>query len=151
MSNFPCSLTRNITSLSMENLTFHSLLRWKMIILQILATSLMHFLFKRLGERTFELSSQSRDVRPPVRDVKKCKRGQQLWCFQCSAGAIFQTPRKCSVLLRGHLDFSKSPVHLRAVYASPQKLARPVMRARKLSTLDLTFTNDPMSLTVAVG
>ena len=53
MSNFPCSLTRNTTSHSMENLTFHSLLRWKMIILQILATSLIHFLFERLGECTF--------------------------------------------------------------------------------------------------
>ena len=53
MSKFPCSLTRNMTSHSMENLTFHSLLRWKMIIIQILATPLMHFLFKRLGECTF--------------------------------------------------------------------------------------------------
>ena len=41
MSKFPCSLTRNMTSHSMENLTFHSLLRWKVIILQILATSLI--------------------------------------------------------------------------------------------------------------
>ena len=32
---------------------FHSLLRWKMIILQIPATSLIHFLFNRLGECTF--------------------------------------------------------------------------------------------------
>ena len=38
---------------SKENLAFHSLLRWKMIIIQILAISLMHFLFKRLGECTF--------------------------------------------------------------------------------------------------
>ena len=53
MSNFPCSLTRNTMSHSMENLTFHSLLRWKMIILQILATSLIHFLFERLRECTF--------------------------------------------------------------------------------------------------
>ena len=41
------------TSHSKENLAFHSLLRWKMIIIQILATPLMHFLFKRLGECTF--------------------------------------------------------------------------------------------------
>ena len=44
---------QNMTSHSMENLAFHSLLRWKMIIIQILATPLMHFLFKRLGECTF--------------------------------------------------------------------------------------------------
>ena len=53
MSKFPCSLTRHITSHSIENLTFHSLLRWKVIILQILATSLIQSLFERLGEYTF--------------------------------------------------------------------------------------------------
>ena len=53
MSKFPCSLTRNMTSHSMKNLTFHSLLGWKVIILQILATSLIQSLFERLGEYTF--------------------------------------------------------------------------------------------------
>ena len=37
ISNFPCSLTRNITSHSIKNLAFHRLLRWKMIILLILS------------------------------------------------------------------------------------------------------------------
>ena len=47
-SNFPCSLTRNITSHSMKNaLVFHSLLRWKMITLPILTTSLTCFSLKR--------------------------------------------------------------------------------------------------------
>ena len=41
--NFPCSLTRNITSHSMKNLAFHSLLEWKMIILPILTTSPLPF------------------------------------------------------------------------------------------------------------
>ena len=50
---FPSSPTRNITSHSMENLTLDSLLRWKVIILQILATSLIQSLFERLGEYTF--------------------------------------------------------------------------------------------------
>ena len=31
ISNFLCSLTRNLTSHSMENVAFHSLLRWKII------------------------------------------------------------------------------------------------------------------------
>ena len=53
MSIFPCSLTRNITTRSMENLAFHSLLRWKMVILPILANSPMYFLFKMLGECAF--------------------------------------------------------------------------------------------------
>ena len=59
MSNLSCSLTNNSTSPSMKNLAFHSLLRWKMIALPILTTSLIHFLFKRLGECTFwELGSE---------------------------------------------------------------------------------------------
>ena len=48
-----CSLSRYTTSHSMKNLALHSLLRWKIIILAILATSLIHFLFKMLGERSF--------------------------------------------------------------------------------------------------
>ena len=42
ISNFSCSLTSNITSHSMKNLAFHSLLRWKMIILPILTTYRTH-------------------------------------------------------------------------------------------------------------
>ena len=48
--NFSCGFTRSITSHSMENLAFHRLLIWKMIILPILPTSLIHFLSNRLGE-----------------------------------------------------------------------------------------------------
>ena len=60
MSKFPCSLTRNMTSHSMGNLTFHSLLRWKVIILQILATSLIQYnRFLKGWENTlFELRSE---------------------------------------------------------------------------------------------
>ena len=53
MSNFLCSLTSNITSNSMRNLAFHSLLRWKMIMLPILITSPIHFSLGRLGECSF--------------------------------------------------------------------------------------------------
>ena len=49
----PLQPHKNMTSHSMENLTFHSLLRSKIIILQILATSLIQLLFERLGEYTF--------------------------------------------------------------------------------------------------
>ena len=41
ISNFPCSFTRSNTWHSMKNLAFHRLLRWKMIILSILTTSLL--------------------------------------------------------------------------------------------------------------
>ena len=54
ISNSPCSLNRNITLDHMKNLTFHSLLRWKMIILPILTTPLIHFSLEVLGNvRTF--------------------------------------------------------------------------------------------------
>ena len=53
MSNFSCSLTRNITSHSIKNLAFHSLLSWQMIILPILTTSLIRFSLEGLGECTF--------------------------------------------------------------------------------------------------
>ena len=46
ISNFSCILTRNITSHSIKNLGFHHLLRWKMIILPILTTSLIPFSLK---------------------------------------------------------------------------------------------------------
>ena len=58
ISNFSCSLTRNITSHSMKNLAFHSLLRWKMIILPILTTSRMHFCSKGWENVLFELRSE---------------------------------------------------------------------------------------------
>ena len=41
-SNFPCSLSRNITSHSVENLAFQSFLRWKVVVLPPLTTSLIH-------------------------------------------------------------------------------------------------------------
>ena len=53
ISNFPRSLTRNITSHSMKNLAFHRLLRWKMTILSILTTSLAHPLFQKVGRIYF--------------------------------------------------------------------------------------------------
>ena len=43
ISNFSCSLTRNIMSHSMKNLAFHSLLSWKMMRLPILIISLIHY------------------------------------------------------------------------------------------------------------
>ena len=59
MSNFHCGLTRNITPHSMEKVAFHSLLRWEMIILPILTTSLIHFSLGKLGECTFWTLSES--------------------------------------------------------------------------------------------
>ena len=58
MSYFPCSLTRNITSHSVENLAFHSLLRWKMIILPLLTTSLIHFSLKGLENVLFDIGCE---------------------------------------------------------------------------------------------
>ena len=58
MSNFPCSLSRNIRQHSMKNWSFHSLPRWKMITIPILATSLVHFLFRCWEKVLFELRSE---------------------------------------------------------------------------------------------
>ena len=53
ISTFLCSLTWNITSYSMENLAFHSLLTWMIIIiLPILSVSLN---ISRLGRRKLEV------------------------------------------------------------------------------------------------
>ena len=41
-----------------EELAFHSLLRWKMIFQLILDTAIIHFLFKLVGECTFQLRSE---------------------------------------------------------------------------------------------
>ena len=57
-SNFSGSLTRNITSHSMENLAFHSFLRLKMIILPILTISLIHLSLKGWENVLFELGSE---------------------------------------------------------------------------------------------
>ena len=50
---FFCSLSRNISSHSIENLAFHSLLRWNMTVLPILTTSLIHFSRWFVGKCTF--------------------------------------------------------------------------------------------------
>ena len=55
MSNFSCSLTRNITSHSMENLAFHSLLRLKNEVVPILTTSLVHFSIEGWENVPFEI------------------------------------------------------------------------------------------------
>ena len=49
---------RNITSHSMENLAFHRLLRWNMITLPILTTSLIHFSLKGWENVLFELGRE---------------------------------------------------------------------------------------------
>ena len=61
---FSYSLTGNITSHSMRNLAFHSLLRWKMITLPILTTSLfsIHFPLKGWENVLYELGSVYRSL-----------------------------------------------------------------------------------------
>ena len=53
-----CCLPINISPHSMENLAFLSLLRWKIIILPILTTPLIHFSLKGWGNVLFELGSE---------------------------------------------------------------------------------------------
>ena len=53
VQNFPCILTSNISSHTMKNLAFLSLLRWKTIGLPTSHCITNKFLYKRLGECTF--------------------------------------------------------------------------------------------------
>ena len=53
ISNSSCSLTRYITSHSMKNLTFHSLLRWNMIITTNSHYLTYTFLFRKVGRMYF--------------------------------------------------------------------------------------------------
>ena len=53
MSNFPWTLTRNITQYSMKNLPFHTLLRRKIIRLPILTTSLIYVYLWKVGRTYF--------------------------------------------------------------------------------------------------
>ena len=90
ISNFSYSLTRNITSHSMKNLAFHSLLRWKMNYTPepILTTSLIHFSLGRLGECTF-WTWQWKCLTSTVSQFSHCeydKLSQSLWRdFYCQA------------------------------------------------------------------
>ena len=58
ISTFSCSLTSNITSHSEKNLAFHSLLRWKMIVLPNSHYLTYTVLLWRFGECTFQLGSE---------------------------------------------------------------------------------------------
>ena len=53
---FPLQPHPKITSHGMKNLAFHSLLRWKMIVIPIIRTSLIHFSIKGWENVLFELS-----------------------------------------------------------------------------------------------
>ena len=64
----------NITSHCMENLTFHSLLRWKMIILPILTTLLVHFFLKGWENVLWNLLSSKSTFSQPF------KRRLYEWC-----------------------------------------------------------------------
>ena len=105
MSNFPRSLTKNITSHSMKNLAFHHLLRWKIIILPILITPLMHFSLGRLGECTFstwEWKGQARISFPascsiPYSAVHKCD-----VCVTCNISWHFLVHRSVTCPPRRH-------------------------------------------------
>ena len=54
----PLQLHQKFTPHSMKNLAFHSLLSWKMIILPILTTSLIHLSLKGWGNVHFEPGSE---------------------------------------------------------------------------------------------
>ena len=86
MSKFLCILTRNMTSHSKENLAFHSLLRWKMILIQIL-TTLCIFSLEGWENVLFELRSERVNSLMSIKD-KTAMYSLAIWC----------TPHSFSVL-----------------------------------------------------
>ena len=104
ISNFPWSLTRNIRSHSIKNLAFHSIFRWKLIILQILTTPLIYIslwnfgglYFLSLGveglkafhckKKGFTWTWSSRNyihMSPPLGRIQDFgKRGSNLWALK---------------------------------------------------------------------
>ena len=119
--NSSCSLSRNITSHSKENLTFHiALLRWKIIFLPILTTSLLQFSFKGWGNVLFELGSERVKVDGSVRRCftgisrNKLKRVPVQLCIIRNPGCLNKVlPVKCdttSTCLDSHLGINRTSV-----------------------------------------
>ena len=96
VKNFPCSLTRNITSHSMENPALHGLLRWKMIILPILTTSLIHFYLKGWENVLFELVTPS--VQPLKLQLMLCR------CFRRLSVSSPRPPWTCLIWTNASLQ-----------------------------------------------
>ena len=69
ISNFPYLFARNITSHSMKNLAFDSLLRREMIILPIFATSLIRCSLKCWDEVLFDVGVKGLNFFPSQQDV----------------------------------------------------------------------------------
>ena len=82
-----------ILSHSMENLAFHSSIRWKMIILPILTMSLIHFSYKRLGECTLWTYGSAR-VNPFRSRVQEVHCPTSYW----EMGKVGCIVRICSVI-----------------------------------------------------
>ena len=97
ISRFSCNLTRNATSHSMENLAFHSLLGWKMLILPILTTSLIHFSLKCWENVRFELGSERWTTEPPVNDnpAKRFKAAERVYNCLFITIAPMPSGRQC--------------------------------------------------------
>ena len=114
ISKFPCSLTRNITSHSIKNLAFHSLLRWKMIdTLHCLTTSAYTFLFKRSGRCTFWATAQVgfdashfRSIVCPITHFEKCSISYVIWGWTVYLHRQIGNTPFC--LPCGHLDFGSA-------------------------------------------
>ena len=69
ISNFPCSRTRDITSHSMKNLAFHSLLRWKMTLHYQFSLPRLYISLKRWWKNVL-LERRSERVKASVKTVQ---------------------------------------------------------------------------------
>ena len=97
ISNFSCSLTRNITWHSMKNLDFHSLRRWKTITLTILLYLTYTSLFKKVGRMYFlHLGVKGLSLTPGWQGTFRSPKLSLCHLFSGQLGAIHW--HKCSPL-----------------------------------------------------
>ena len=101
ISNFSCSLTRNITLHSMKKLAFHSLLRRTMIILPILTISMRTFLFKLLCIDTYRFYSRFESHHAILR---RFSGAQEVLHKHILARHAFRAGRKSSSMLGCNLN-----------------------------------------------
>ena len=98
--NFSCSLTSSITSHSMTNLAFHSLLWWKMII-PIPSTSLIHLSLKSWGNVLFELGTERNEKIGRWSEVSLTKRPQLTQSSRLFVKVLSIKVAECGVILVG--------------------------------------------------
>ena len=91
VSNFPCNLTRNITS-NIKNLSFHSLLKLRDHYCTILITSLVHFSLQGWANLIFQLGSERVKSYQPNAEINNPESLIQTWRHYRGGRTILRMP-----------------------------------------------------------